>query len=193
MRDWRDWAAGAGMGGLTGLLVGLSVNSVAGGILTAIAALLAAVLGLRGDAGTGKPMRMFGFGLACILFLLAGIFIRGNNLLSQSVAERVAAWSDAGYDPETARAYAAWQILGAKPDSVGEIATPVSDARASVLFAGDAESCRTLDPAGKTVSGWTGLARAEGADWALALAFVQNSADRQAAIEAAWSAMCDGV
>jgi len=190
--------AGAGMGALTGLLVGLSVNSVAGGILTGIAALLAAVLGLRTgkggeEQGTGDPMRMFGFGALCVVGLLAGIFIRGNDTLSQSVSDRVAQWTDAGYDATIAREYAAWQILGVKPESVGDIVAPAKDVRSSVLFAGDAESCRALDPAGKSVQGWLGLASAEGEDWSLARAFVERSGDKAAAMRAAWEAMCDGV
>lgn len=188
----QNFLAGAGMGGLTGLLVGLSVNSVAGGILTAIAAILAAVLGLKGDQGVGNSMRMFGFGLVCVMGLLAGIFIRGNDTLSQSVSDRVQNWTAAGYDAKTAREYAAWQILGAKPANVGEVALPAKDAKSSVLFSGSAESCRALDPAGKTAQGWLGLAASEGKSWALARAFVDNSADKAAAMQAAWEAMCAG-
>lgn len=197
----KEWAAGAAIGALVGLLIGLSINSVAGGVLSALAALLAAFLGLRPEpAGapdaspppSGRPARLFGFGLGCSAALLAGMAIRGQDLLAPSVSDQVQAWTAAGYDDATARAYAAWQILGVKPDGVGETAQPALSRRSSVLFAGTAAACAALDPAGKSPEGWIGQAEFEGGEWRLAARFVEASADKASAMAAAWRALCAG-
>ncbi len=193
MAGWREWAAGAGMGALVGFLIGLSVNSVAGGVLSALAALLAALLGLKTTGGfAGQPMRLFGFGAACSAALLAGVMIRGHDLLALSIKDRVAQWREAGYAPETALAYASWQILGVKPDDVTIVEQPTLDKRSSVLFAGTAETCAKLDPADRDAGGWIDAAAFEGGGWALAAKVVRATPpDGQAvAMRAAWEAMC---
>ena len=151
-RTAGEAAAGAAIGALVGLLIGLSISQLAGVLVASLTALLAAFFGLSvvatGDktpGGRPRSARMGSFALVAALGLLAGIFIRTHDLLGPTPGERVAAWNDAGYPPEEARALVAFERLGLLPagrEGQGR-ATPA--ATSSFLFSGPAASrCDTL-------------------------------------------------
>ena len=68
-----DVVAGGGMGLLVGVLLGLSVAQAVGGVIAALSALIGAFLGLTGGGGT-RSWRIGGFGLACVIGVLLGLF-----------------------------------------------------------------------------------------------------------------------
>lgn len=198
MAGWRDWAAGAAIGGLVGLLIGLSVSSVVGSAIGALTALLAAFFGLSkdfGGEGSVRFNRMIGFGVACAAMMLAGVGLRTHDTLSPSISDRIAEWTDAGYEAETARSFVALQMLGVQPEGTKVSAQREAGPQSSVLFSERAEVCAALDPTGKSVAGWSGQAEFEGGAWALAARYVataNSEAEKRQAMTDAWTMLCDG-
>lgn len=86
-----DWLAGASLGLLVGLLVGLSTSPVAAIVVGSLAALLGGVFGLAeklpsGLVGSGAR-RLSAFALACVVALLGGVVMRTHHVLSPSAAQ----------------------------------------------------------------------------------------------------------
>jgi len=142
-----DAAAGAGLGLLIGFLIGLSSSPVVGTFVGSLTALLLALFTYRATpvtdgaaseeaAAEGRSVpgerrsanvRLAGFGFACVLGVVAGLWIRTHDALSPSLADRVAAgqpaWLAAGFPADEARRRAALQVLGAEPARDREAAT----------------------------------------------------------------------
>jgi len=123
---WVHLFAGVGMGGLLGLVMGLSAAPVVQGVLGALVAVLAGFLGFQGLAGKGAAfsgnrwlewsgLRAGGFGLAAIAGILCGMAVRTQGLLEPTVAERVQSWEAAGFAPERAREIVSFELLGIEP------------------------------------------------------------------------------
>jgi hypothetical protein len=89
-----EFGAGASIGALLGLIMGLSVSPV---VLTVLGALAAGLLALLGVSNRSNPadaassngaLRVFGFGAFCTLFLVVGIILRTHDTLAPSVADQ---------------------------------------------------------------------------------------------------------
>jgi hypothetical protein len=147
--------AGAGLGLLVGILVGLSASPVVSVILGSIAAGLVTLLGFvsKGESAyEGSVVRLGSFGVACAIAVVLGLFIRTYNIASPSISQQVEEIRKAGYSPEEARRWVAYRNLGANLDagSAGEKpheTASVTPAASSVLFSGtDRGECRHFDP-----------------------------------------------
>lgn len=140
-----DIAAGAGLGLLVGLLLGLSVAQAVGSVITTLSALLGAFLGLATPSGgADRAWRIGTFGLFCAGGVLLGLAVRSGALLAPSVAQDVRAWEQAGYPPNQALAYVAFQRLGLKPENATLAPKPAADATSNALFADRAGLCARL-------------------------------------------------
>ncbi|SRR5258707_10121573 len=101
--------AGAGLGILTGLLVGLSSSPVVASVVGALAAGIVTLLGLVQSDGSkklfapGAPARLGTFGLACALGTLLGLYVRTHDLLSPTPQQQIASLVKAGFDKEQAK------------------------------------------------------------------------------------------
>ena len=96
-QELTEFGAGASVGALLGLIMGLSVSPVVLTVLGALATGLLALLGLKGRsdgegsvAQPGGTLRVFGFGSFCTLFLLVGIFLRTHDVLAPSIPDQQA-------------------------------------------------------------------------------------------------------
>ena len=90
-----DVAAGSGMGLLVGVLLGLSVAQAVGGVIAALSALIGGFLGLTGGGGA-RSWRTGAFGLACVIGVLLGLFVRSGAVLAPSIEQDVAQWQQPG-------------------------------------------------------------------------------------------------
>jgi hypothetical protein len=156
--------SGIGMGLLLGLIMGLSVSEVVKVIMGALTALLGVFLGFDKRSFSGMSdeeyqkdkrntlftaLRAGWFGLAVVVGILLGMWIRTNEVFTISVARSVKQWTDAGYDPEYARKLVTFQRLAINPNS-GELGptTEVQRGHQSNLFSAEQiESlCGAIDP-----------------------------------------------
>ena len=148
--------AGAGLGLLVGILVGLSSSPVVSTVVGALAAGIITLLGFvrpgKDDesAHTGGSMvRLGSFGLACTAAVLSGLFIRTHNWLSPSLAEQVAEVRKAGYGDEEARRWVASRNIGMATGSESEKSRPTggtASVAGSILFSGgDSGECQYFD------------------------------------------------
>lgn len=90
----QEFGAGASIGMLIGLIMGLSASPVVSTVLGALAAGLLGILGI--NAGGSKEdnnttrsrgaVRVLGFGFFCATFVLVGILLRTHNTLAPSLA-----------------------------------------------------------------------------------------------------------
>lgn len=194
-------AAGMGLGLLVGVLLGLSSTGVVGGVVTALAAVLAAFLGLSGTGASSKGMsvgraRIAAFGFACTLGVGLGLATRAHDWLSEPIGVQVERWRHAGASPADAIDFVAWQRLGVMPHgrTIGEVPKP--SAAQTVLFANpSATQCSQLSgrrfaqPAGRLDA----MSRA-GGSWqraAEAISRVQDS-DHADLMDAAYELACGG-
>lgn len=155
--------AGSAMGLLTGVFVGLSASPVVGAVLTGLIALLVTFFGFRntdtsttanGNAATStqpradnihRTLTVAGFGLFGVVGALLGIFLRAHDALSLTPSERVARWSEAGFDTTRARALTAFQITGIVP-SGSTVGSPTSEKGSNtVLLNTQREECDQID------------------------------------------------
>jgi hypothetical protein len=157
--------AGMGLGLLVGILVGLSSSPVVSVVVGAIAAGMVTLLGFTRPAkegessyAEGSTVRLGGFGVACAVAVLLGLFIRTHNWLSPSIADQVAEVQKAGFSSEEARRWVAYKNVGAILESRstrgsgGGMDAPAPAVRGaeslagSVLFAGaDSGECQHFD------------------------------------------------
>ena len=144
-----------GIGLLVGLLLGLSSAPVVGLVVGSVTALLAGLLGVavpvkdgeqaapipRGQQQALIGLRAGTFGLACIVGMFAGIYMRTHNLLSPpepGLQERYDELMAIGFSAERAR-----ELVVAAPAAGAAEAGPST--RDTVLFSVDAETCEQLD------------------------------------------------
>lgn len=97
--------AGAGIGLLLGLLVGLSSSHVVATVVGAVAGGLLILLGLNSSkddpSATPPPTawRLAGFGFACSLALVVSVWVRAHHSLSPPIKDQVKELTDVGYSP----------------------------------------------------------------------------------------------
>ncbi|UPG72699.1 hypothetical protein MVG78_00405 [Roseomonas gilardii subsp. gilardii] len=157
MSRWTEVLAGAGLGCLMGLMLGLAATPVVASALAALTALLAAFFGLvKAEDSPDRALRIGSFGAACSLALLLGLGLRTHDLLSPSIRAEVRQWTDAGFEEKEARAMVAFQRLGiAPPDSAKPAdrpakadapARPQPGTYATALFASTTDMCGRIVP-----------------------------------------------
>ncbi len=160
-----DVFSGSGLGLLLGVIVGLSVTPVVSVVVGAIAALLAVFLGLEsGDDSQASALskvrlngvRIGSFGLATVLGLMLGLFVRGSHLFDEPIDEHLARWK--GFPTEVAQQMVVFERTGIVPKTLAftEGAPPVEVAldeqaglaRSNVLVSAlqDRDLCDELDP-----------------------------------------------
>jgi hypothetical protein len=201
----REIAAGLGLGGLIGLLLGLSVSNVTGGVISALAALLAVFLGLaqpKADAGNAaapdRSWRIAAFGFAAALAAIGGITIRAHDLLAPTVASEVQAWTDAGYAPADARSIVSRLRVGrAMPDessAEGARKDNSNPAHGSVLYAepGALSCTRLREDRFKSMEDWQAEMTSAGGVWKdfAAAATGVGAAQRKPMLESGYRLVC---
>lgn len=145
-----DIAAGAGLGALLGLMIGLSHSPVVATFVGAVAALLVTLLGLaerklpgktpepasgaqapeppelRRSLAQARSVRVASFAFGCLIVTPGALWARTHDWVGLSLAERLqrsqAAWSAAGYAPADVQRFVAFQELGTLPP--GALGTP---------------------------------------------------------------------
>jgi hypothetical protein len=156
--------SGIGMGLLLGLIMGLSVSEVVKVIMGTLTALLGVFLGFDKRTFSGMSdedydkdkqntlftaLRAGWFGLAVVVGILLGMWIRTNEVFTISVARSVKQWTDAGYDSAYARKLVTYQRLAINP-TTGELGptTEVQRVHQSNLFSAEQKEslCGTIDP-----------------------------------------------
>lgn len=148
--------AGAGLGLLVGLLVGLSSSPVVSVVVGALSAGLVALLGFarpgkEGDGlhAEGSVLRLGSFGAACAVALLLGLLIRAHGWASPTIKDQVDEVQKAGYSPEEARKWVAFRNVGTALDANREPARPGSGSAftaGSVLFSSTSSGeCQNFD------------------------------------------------
>lgn len=102
--------SGIGIGLLLGIIIGISVSPVVKIILGALAGLLAAFLGLQESLFSKQEedvekvnnriylssIRAGAFGMATVIALLIGMYMRTHGVLSITIKKQVENWTDAG-------------------------------------------------------------------------------------------------
>ena len=162
-----DMLAGAGLGLLLGIVVGLSTSPVVGVVVGGLTSLLAAFLGLQGGEDSKiaafakvqlNGVRIGCFGLAAVLGVLLGLYVRINNPLAEAPEHQLARWTRAFPDnPVLARQMMISERTGLNaanlkfdPGAAGVAVTLAAGAgaRSASLFsnAGDRDFCRELAP-----------------------------------------------
>jgi hypothetical protein len=153
-----EFGAGAGIGTLLGLIMGLSASPVVSTVLGALSGGLLVLLGLasRPDgAGESKgELRVLGFGFFCSVFLVVGIFLRTHDVLAPSFAaeERTLSASSTLTKSEIHQILLL-KALGLSADKEGTVQS-VRGPASPYLFAGRGDVCQVLrrdlysDPAG---------------------------------------------
>jgi hypothetical protein len=162
--------SGAGIGILFGIIMGLSVSPTVAIVLGALTAILAAILGLNDlSFSNAKAVRIGSFGFACVLGILAGMYIRTHGTLSPNSEVLMAEYQRLGFSDEQAREFIAIKadlvtqvrVINANPTAVGNSddsnnpqPTPVNtmivaqavNPSSSVLFSGSSDNadCKML-------------------------------------------------
>jgi hypothetical protein len=146
-----------GIGLLVGLLLGLSSAPVVGLVVGSITALLASLLGFelptRDESASPIPrelrqtligVRAGTFGLACILGIFAGIYMRTHDVLSPpepGLTERYEELQSIGFSPERARELL---VPGGELALAAATESDAPTTRNTVLFSVDAETCQQI-------------------------------------------------
>lgn len=203
----REIIAGSGIGLLVGLLLGLSVSEVVGSVLSGLAALLGAFFGLYERQKSGeeakaydsrsgpRAWRIAAFGFICAFAVIAGILIRTNNLLSISLEDRIAQWTQAGYPGEIAREIVAFQELGITPKKWNIADSAKTRAYSSALFSAKRQSsCDELDADryANTEERLNAFIE-ESAQWKIVAEAAKKlrEPDRNEMLEAIWQLVCE--
>jgi len=116
--------SGIGIGILLGVIMGLSISPVVKTILGALAGLLVAFLGLQenlfakqGEEDQEKitnrifinSIRAGSFGMATVIGLFLGMYLRTHEVLSLSKKQQVKNWTDAGFNDSLAEELVIYQ------------------------------------------------------------------------------------
>ena len=155
-----------GIGLLIGILLGLSASPVVGLVVGSVTALLASLIGTKNpnksdeqlsDAAINqKQMKLIGiragvFGLACIVGIFSGIYMRTHNVLSPpqpTLKQVVAELTDIGFSSQEARNIVFAKLTnkktsGEKIDDKAGAST--SALKNTVLFSIDSATCEKID------------------------------------------------
>ncbi len=162
-----DVFSGLGLGLLLGVILALSITPVVSVVVGALAALLGLFLGLEGGGGDDAKasalnkvrlngLRIGSFGLATVLGLMLGLFVRGNHLFDESLEKHLARWE--GFPKGVAQQMVIFERTGLVPATLAfeKGAPPVEVTldektafRKSSALVGaleDRDLCRELDP-----------------------------------------------
>lgn len=159
-RSLAQLFSGAGLGLMLGVLLGLSSAPVVAVVVGAIAALLGSLVlpqlpakspqeGSTDERRVAIDLRAGAFGLACVLGVVGGIWLRTHDALSPKqnpLKEKLEQWQSIGFEPEEAR------VLVARSEGFGPAASaPVAPATGdtaltqySVLFGDKTTRCAQL-------------------------------------------------
>lgn len=148
-----------GIGLLVGVLLGLSSAPVVGLVVGSITALLASLLGFRlpnrddnASSSENLPeamrqmligLRAGTFGFACIVGILAGIYMRTHDTLSppeKGLEARYTELISIGFDPKDAR-----RLLISPSGQITPSTGSTPDTQNTILFSTDAETCAQLE------------------------------------------------
>ncbi len=128
-RSWfGDLFAGAGLGLLLGVIVGMTTSPVVEIVVGTLMSLLAVFLGLEGSkvlkseglAGLKvNHMRIGAFGFATLIGLLVGLFIRINNPLVAPLDDQFERWTAAfPNDPLLVKQMVIYERTGIQPTAI---------------------------------------------------------------------------
>ncbi len=143
-----------GIGVLIGILLGLSASPVVGMVVGAVTAMLTSLIGTDWPAAktpTTEPaerdrqqrlmaVRAGCFGLACVMGIFSGIYMRTHHVLSPpqpTMKEQFDAYRSIGFSAQQARS-----LVAGKTPTAHENSPSTSD---TVLFAVDADSCEKMN------------------------------------------------
>jgi hypothetical protein len=129
---------GLGIGLLLGMLLGLSISPVVSGVIATLSGLLAVLLGLNEQyLDPLKSVRIGSFGLAAVLGIVIGLYIRANDPFAPSMLDKMNRYVEIGYSEEEARAFIT-KAIESDPDKAKR--------EAGVLYSStvDASACDVL-------------------------------------------------
>mgnify|MGYP001258236078 CR=1 FL=1 len=146
-------AASGAIGALLGTSLGLSVTEVIGSFLAVVVGIAVAVLGLSkqivGERVKLDYLQIATFAGVTLIFILVGVFIRANDILSPSTGDKINAikmWSSININPE----YATYIVTGIPPPHQGGSSFDSNErvrTLSSVLSSGAGDDmCASLDP-----------------------------------------------
>ncbi len=150
-----------GIGSLIGILLGLSSSPVVGLVVGSITALLASLIGLKTPATddsdsqvlTSSQLKLAGirtgsFGLACVLGIVVGIYMRTHNVLSPvepTLEVQFNELTQIGFSPKEARDLLVIKRFGNKSTAnKGESSAATQSLEKTVLFATDSALCEQI-------------------------------------------------
>jgi len=145
--------SGAGLGLMLGLLLGLSSAPVVAVVVGAIAALLGSIVlpqmqtkpspDAAEEQRTAIDLRAGALGLACVLGILCGLWLRTHDALSPktpTLKEKLEQWKSLGFSPEESRVLVA-RGEGFGPSGAASSAPP---AARTILFGDRTTRCEQL-------------------------------------------------
>jgi hypothetical protein len=194
LRRPAEIAAGASLGALVGLLIGLSSTPVVAGVISALVGLLVAFFGLleKSSPDGMKTLRIASFAVLCFAGVVLGIVSRAHEWFSPSVHTRIQKWVGAGYSPEEARALTAYESLGVVPKGQSVVEAP--KALGSLLFSDkNFSECDNLMPSHyRSGSDQVAAMQEAGPQWkALADSIYElNATTQEAVVKAAYRLAC---
>jgi hypothetical protein len=144
-----DFVTGGAMGLLVGSLIGLSTVPVVGAVITSITALVGAFLGLAASAIKQLPFviqswRIVGFGVLCVTGILAGIYLRTNDVLHRPLKPQIDELVGAGFDRAAVLELVAYRHFGIMPSGKTVQLNEVSRRSIAALFSYDSSVCTQL-------------------------------------------------
>lgn len=103
---------GFGIGFLLGILWSLNTEPAIGGVIATLSSLLALFLGLNEKyIDTLKSLRIGSFGLAAVLGIMLGLYLRANDPFAPSLKAQMDQYLEIGYDENEARGFITKVIL----------------------------------------------------------------------------------
>ncbi len=194
-------ALGGALGLCVGTLMGMTTAPVVGTVVGALAALFATIFGVK-DQDLSTFGRIGGFGVLCVLGVVAGIYLRTHNSLGISAGQQVAEWRAAGFREDVARSIVLYKELGVLVDPNGGLTTtqraekiaPQPSLTSTTLSSTAAEECANMAPSqfGDDPARIVQSYQAAGGDWeTLANAISAAPPDnRSTLIHAAYDLAC---
>lgn len=130
--------AGISMGALVGVVIGLSATEVTGIILGALTSLLVSFFGLKPKSGNGNGNLLIisSFCISCAMCVLIGLYMRVNNVLSQSIDSDLGFYKKAGFTTEEIKDVILLTRFGIVPNTYSVVSEVQSNLDKTVLMNG---------------------------------------------------------
>lgn len=144
----KDIVAGIGLGLLIGTIIGLSIAQTTGIVLGALTALLAAFFGLKPkkeNESLGNKTIIGSFSVACTVFIIIGLYVRANRILSPSLEQEVIYYQKAGFSSKEIKKIILIKQLGIIPDGVQFNLEAKTYSEASVLMSDNQNSLKLCE------------------------------------------------